>query len=291
MCPVCDARIDVPTSRAAANATSAPAAPTVPAAQPSTPRAELEAASRTLAKSRPELPTTSESPSETEPASLDVQPPKVPRTRTRTSTSTPTRKSDEQQPAPIEQPAQVLAPDLQHYQKDSFPEFAVNEEFTWPHQMSGELDRNTAYNVLPLAIASILVAVFCLSPSIAEQNLARQFGLRAPDAWSYVVILLATIQIAISIYAIRIPDWSTVWLLTISATSIAAIYAAGLALTMFASNDHTLVRQLGLLDEAVRYRAQPWCFFVLCVALILAYACGRLSVRWYQADMLFAGTR
>lgn len=144
--------------------------------------------------------------------------------------------------------------------------------------------RAQVYNVLMMSIASILVAGFCLAPSIVEQRLAREFGLRSPDTWSYLVILVATIQVALSIYAIRVPDWSTVWLITVFATFVAAMYAAGLALTMFASNDHAFVRQLGLLDEAKQYRAQLWCFFILCITLILAYCCGRFSTLWHQSE-------
>ena len=169
----------------------------------------------------------------------------------------------------------------------SAPESGLPSHF----QVAADVDRVQFYNVLLLSIASILVALCCIAPSIVEQHLAKQFGLRSPDGWSYVVILLATVQVAISLYAIRVPDWSTVWLLTITATCVAAVYAAGLALTMFASKDHAFLRQLGLLDEAIRYRVQPWCFFILCVTLILAFCCGRYSVRWHQAELQLATSR
>ncbi len=143
-------------------------------------------------------------------------------------------------------------------------------------------------SVLFLCIASIAVAVICLIPSIVEQTLARRTGIRSPDTWSYFVMLFATIQVAISIYAIRIPDWCTVWMVAVVATTLAAIYAASLALTMFAGQGHSLVRQLGLLDEVFRYRAQPWCFLTMCILLTLAFCCGKYSVGWYQSDLRLA---
>lgn len=148
-----------------------------------------------------------------------------------------------------------------------------------------DVERTQFYNVVVLAGASILLGVLCLSPSLMEQRVARQFGQRVPDAWSYIVMLGAIVQIGISLFAIRIPDWSTVWLLTVLSTSVAAVYACGLAITMFATPDHELVRQLGLLDESHRYLAQPWCFLVTCIALMLAFWCGRFSVAWYQSEV------
>jgi len=135
-----------------------------------------------------------------------------------------------------------------------------------------------------LGIAAIVVAAFCSAPSIIDQVATRRTGLQPADTWTYIVLLAATIQAAVAIYAIRLPDWSTSWIASLMTTGFAAMYALGLALTMFANQEHQLVKQLGLLDEAYHWRAQLWCFLVMCVTLILAYCYGRFSLRWYKLE-------
>lgn len=144
--------------------------------------------------------------------------------------------------------------------------------------------RDQRWGVVALAVALSFVAIFSAVPSIIEHVVARQVGLRPPDAWTYLVLLGSTIQIAIAFYTVRLPDWSTAWVASVTATGFAAVYALALALTMFASQEHTLLQALGLLDEAFRWQAQPWCFFVMCITLILAYGYGRFSLRWQQLE-------
>ena len=137
--------------------------------------------------------------------------------------------------------------------------------------------------VLVLGVTSVLIAIGCAVPSLVEQMQARQETAGPPDLWTWLVQLGSVIQIGIAIYAMQLPDWSTSWISSVVATLLAATYALGLALTMYASQEHSLVASLGLVDEAFRGRAQPWCFAVMCVTLLLAYFYGRFSVRWYQA--------
>jgi hypothetical protein len=96
------------------------------------------------------------------------------------------------------------------------------------------------------------------------------------------------VQCAIAGFAFGVQDWSTQWVAAMTMTGIAALYAAVLALTMFASNDHQFLRDLGLQDEAFRNQAQPWCFLVICLSLILAYCYGRTSVRWRAEELMTA---
>lgn len=151
--------------------------------------------------------------------------------------------------------------------------------------------RGQRWGVMALGIASILIAIFCAIPAAVDQYNARQIGLNPPDTWTYLVLMGSLIQIAIAIYAIRLPDWATSWTASIVATFFAAVYALGLALTMFASQEHALVKSLGLLDEAFATKAQPWSAMVMCVMLILAYSYGRFSLRWYRLDRQLVATQ
>lgn len=138
-----------------------------------------------------------------------------------------------------------------------------------------------------LAVASIIVAFICAIPSVLEFGTATQFG-SSPDAWTYCVLLGCLIQLGIAVLIILVPDWSTHWIGAITTTGLAGAYALVLALTMFAGQGHELIREMGLPDEVFRNQAQPWCFLVMSMTLILAYFFCRSSVRWRATAKLTA---
>lgn len=137
--------------------------------------------------------------------------------------------------------------------------------------------------ILRLSVAAIFVALLCSVPSVVEHFNARSVGIRQPAPWTYFVLLMVTIQISAAAFALRIPDWATTWILCLVTTFVATGYACALALTMFATQSHRLLRDLGLLEEAFKYRAQPWCFGMMCTLVTLALFCGRHSYRWSQS--------
>ena len=169
-----------------------------------------------------------------------------------------------------------------------FPFIGIDENHQLLQHKPRVDDRHST--LLIMAVVAVLVAILSAVPALRAHFAAREVGLSSPDAWTYLVLLGAVIQIAVAIYAVRLPDWSTAWFAGVVATGFAALYALGLALTMFAHQEHQLVRQLGLLDETFRGRAQPWCFLVMCVTLIMAYWYGRFSLRWYHLDQHLAGS-
>ena len=159
-------------------------------------------------------------------------------------------------------------------------------------QVGSRYHRERGWIVLWLGIAAVGLAALCAIPSLMDQvDSWRGRELRSPDAWTYLVLLASLVQAAVAIYAMQLPDWSTSWVVGLVTTGIAAIYALGLALTMFADQEHQIVRQLGLLDESFHGTAQRWCFLVTCVMLILAYCYGRFSLRWYLMEKELGKTR
>lgn len=159
-------------------------------------------------------------------------------------------------------------------------------------QLAADFQRDQAWVARWLGFATLIVAAICATPSIVEFiAYYRELTIHPVDVWTYLALLGAIIQLAIGVYAIQLPDWSTSWVASLTATGFAAIYALGLALTMFANQEHSLVHQLGLLDEAQHGRAQAWCCLVMCLTLILAYGYGRFSLRWYQVEKQLHGSR
>ena len=289
VCPVCDARIDVPASQQRTSPTPLAEAPTKEQRQVEAPSAKNEVTRTPLPSSK-----------SAQPPPDPVAPQPAPRRHspvTDTATNDTLNATPRSFPASDPQPNSAAPEDglarVEPGPEESFDfsEFAINEAAI-PQALEVQQSQSHGrfLHTILLSIASVAVALLCLAPSVVEQTMTRHLGIRSPDVWSYIVILLAIIQIGIALFAARVPDWSTVWLMTITATGVSAVYAAGLALTMFADQNHAFVRQLGLLDEAVRHRVQPWCFLVICLGLMLAYFCGRCSVAWHQLEMQRAGS-
>lgn len=152
--------------------------------------------------------------------------------------------------------------------------------------------RERYWSVVWLGVAALGLAALCAMPPLLDQVASWQSKvIRPADTWTYLVLLVALIQAAVAIYAMQIPDWSTSWVVSLVTTASAAMYALGLALTMFADQEHRLVKSLGLLDEAFHHTAQIWCFLVMCVTLILAYSYGQFSLRWYRLEQRLRETR
>ena len=136
-----------------------------------------------------------------------------------------------------------------------------------------------------LSIMSVTLAIVCAVPSFVQHESAARLG-GVPDAWTYCVMLGCVVQLGIAAFSLLVPDWSTHWIAAITTTGLAAVYALALAMTTFAGQHHQLVRELGLPDEVFRKQAQPWCFLVMSMALILAYFFGRSSARWRMHERM-----
>ena len=136
-----------------------------------------------------------------------------------------------------------------------------------------------------LAAAVIAAALFSLFPSMWDlidylQNLQGA----AVARWAIVVGVLAAVQIAYAIYLIQLPDWTTVWMVTLFALGCAAIYAMALGLTVISGKDGSLVHFLQLSEQIAAGRAPLWCLCMMSVMTLLAFFAGRISVRWRQAE-------
>jgi hypothetical protein len=151
-------------------------------------------------------------------------------------------------------------------------------------------DRERRWTVVSLGAASLGMALLCGVPAVRDiLAQSRATGTLAAPGWSCLVLLMSLIQLALALYSVQLPDWSTTWIVALATMGIAAAYALGLGLSMFAAADNVFLFRLGLVDEQYHGTAQRWCFLVLCVALLLAYSYGRFSIRWHQLHARLAG--
>ncbi len=128
-----------------------------------------------------------------------------------------------------------------------------------------------------------LAAVACISaiPAVMDivDHLRSETSLGVAR-WAYLVLMLAALQGAYAAYVHQLPDWSTVWVVTVVTLVIATGYALMLGLTFITRSDAWVVSVLDLGDVFRGGRASVWCFVMLCLTSLVSYFTGRISVRW-----------
>jgi hypothetical protein len=133
------------------------------------------------------------------------------------------------------------------------------------------------------AIGISLAAVAAISSIPAIMDIIDHIRAEASlgvARWAYLVLMLATLQVAYAAYVFQLPDWSTVWVVTIVTLVISTGYAMMLGLTLITHGDTWLVGVLDLGDAFRGGRVSLWCFVMLCLTSLVSYFSGRISVRW-----------
>jgi hypothetical protein len=129
---------------------------------------------------------------------------------------------------------------------------------------------------------SVAPAVWDLVEYIRIDDLDAPFVAR----WALVLFFLGIVQLAYAVYLFQLPDWATVWVVTVLLLLMAAGYAAVLGMVLISDGDGLLVGPHGLqlADKLAGGQAALWCLCMVCVATILAFFAGRMSVRWRAAE-------
>ena len=145
------------------------------------------------------------------------------------------------------------------------------------------------WTVYQLAAAMILASLFSATPAVLD--IAEH--LRSVDSpgvarWACLLLLAALVQFAYTIYMVQVPDWSTVWVVSLATLFWAFVYAMLVAVLIMGQPQSHVVQLLGLEDQLHGNRAAGWCAIMLSLTCLLAYAAGRTSVRWYQACQMLA---
>jgi hypothetical protein len=104
--------------------------------------------------------------------------------------------------------------------------------------------------------------------------------------WALVLVGLGLVQIAYAVYLVQLPDWTSVWVVTLHSLALAALYAMVLGLVFISREDGAIVRALQLSDKLAGGQALLWCLCMVSISVILAFFAGRLSVQWHKAETL-----
>jgi hypothetical protein len=141
--------------------------------------------------------------------------------------------------------------------------------------------------VYQLSAAMIAAALFSMIPAVWDvlEHLSipeSQYVAR----WAFLLLALGLVQLAYCVYLMQLPDWTTVWVITLYALAMAAIYAMVFGLTLITSTDGTLVRALQLEGMVAGGQAALWCLCMSSLFTLLAFFAGRMSVRWHRAELV-----
>jgi hypothetical protein len=146
--------------------------------------------------------------------------------------------------------------------------------------------------VYQLGIAFILVAFFGVVPALAHVlRLPVSDAAAGLGGWVHLSLLLGGLQLAYAVYVLQLPDWSTVWTVSLVALLVAAGYAMLASIALLAHDEHAVLQWLGLAQRSLGRRLAGWCVVMLTLTGLLAYGGGQMSLRWYRRERRLAAVR
>jgi hypothetical protein len=113
----------------------------------------------------------------------------------------------------------------------------------------------------------------------------------AAPAWAQLVIGVALLQLAYGLWLALLPHWASVRVLVWVSGAIASLYAAGMAVALWAPPGAALPLDLTDLRQTAGGRIAMWCGVVILTTASFAYACGITGANWRRACLREAGLR
>jgi hypothetical protein len=152
-------------------------------------------------------------------------------------------------------------------------------------------DAGRTLAVYQLAAALAFAALFSVAPAVWDViEYLQTDELDAPFVarWALVLFFLGVVQLAYAVYLFQLPDWTSVWVVTLWLLVLAFGYAGVLGMVLISQADGFLVGPHGLqlADKLAGGQAALWCLCMVSIATILAFSAGRMSVQWCKAERM-----
>ncbi len=159
------------------------------------------------------------------------------------------------------------------------------------HDTQDDADVSRTLAVYQLAAALVVAALFSVAPAVwdlVEYIRIDEFDAPFVARWALVLFFVGIVQLAYAVFLFQLPDWASVWVVTLFQLALAAAYAAVLGIVLMSDTGGLLVGPQGLqlADKLAGGQAALWCLCMVSVATILAFFAGRMSVRWRQAERM-----
>lgn len=138
--------------------------------------------------------------------------------------------------------------------------------------------RHTAWQ---LAAALAATALLSIGPALWEiTDFLRSDSALEVAKWAFVLLMFGVVQFASIVLLVQVPDWSSVWIVTLQSLGFAAIYAAVLGLTVITNGDSSLIGTLQLDQQYSSNKAPAWCVCLAATYACIAFFAGRISAKW-----------
>ena len=146
--------------------------------------------------------------------------------------------------------------------------------------------------VLWIAVAVVLAALFGAMPAIWDvvETIRYRDAPGSPFVarWALLMLLIGGVEAAYGLYLVQLPDWASVWVVTLVLLTITGFYAMGLAVVLIADPAGWLLGADGLqlTEKLTAGKAALWCLCLVSLSTILAFFAGRLSFHWRRTEMM-----
>jgi hypothetical protein len=120
----------------------------------------------------------------------------------------------------------------------------------------------------------------------AAVSIIKNSQLDEPESlhhWVYLLLFIGTIQLAYSLFLWQLPDFSSLWAVTLVALAVATMHAFLFAIRVIASENHSIIASLQLNLETLSPGKQAgWCMVILILFGTYCYFAGRTALAWQQ---------
>ena len=104
------------------------------------------------------------------------------------------------------------------------------------------------------------------------------------ERWAFGILLAGILQLVYALYLFQLPDWSSVWVVSLLTLCIATAYAGLMGIRLLASQGNRVIEFLEL--DGNRFSSGQeagWCLIMVLLMGTLSYLAGRFGTNWYRA--------
>ena len=154
------------------------------------------------------------------------------------------------------------------------------------------LDRHWTSAAQGLAGAIVAAALLGIAPGVWDVmeyfRLADSVESPGIARWAHVVLMLGVVQIAYAVYLFQLPDWTSVWVVTLHSLAMGGLYALALGGVLVSGPGSWMVGPTGLqlADQVAGGKAALWCVAMVSLSTVLAFFAGRLARQWRRAELI-----
>ncbi|MDP7205550.1 MAG: hypothetical protein QGH11_08280, partial [Pirellulaceae bacterium] len=154
----------------------------------------------------------------------------------------------------------------------------------WRPRQGMEPDSRHRSTIAGFAIGLLVLSVIEVIPAMV--SIVQNSRLDEPEDlhnWVYLLLLIGFLQLAYACYLWQLPDFSSLWVVSLSALAVATLHAFLLAIRILAAENHSIIARLQLNLETLSPGKQAgWCLIILILFGTYCYFAGRTALKWQQ---------